>query len=132
MTAVLPGTPTAAKWTSRDNNHRMDVQFDGGPEWVSYRRDRHNDLMNQVTAIITPDNHVRPKRPASDMYDKITSEFWRRVANHYNVSVDRARTHMLVTGTVPVAVQNLWGKATALMDGADVNEDDIVDDNNWR
>ena len=63
MMAELPGTPTAAKYVSRDS-FRVEVQYDAtGDEWHHYRRDRHRDVVEAVEAVITPEAYVPPPAP---------------------------------------------------------------------
>lgn len=59
----LPGAVTGAKYTSRDNDFRMEVEYDNDGVWHPYRRDRHAELMALVEAEVTPDAHVPPPEP---------------------------------------------------------------------
>jgi len=120
---------TSAKYTSRDNSFRMEVEYDNGDP-VYYRRDRHELEMAEVEAEVTPTAFVNPKRAPLELQSQITGKFWEKVAAHFGVPVDRAQTQVGIMGA-PAAVQTLWSKATALMDGPDINEDDINDDSNW-
>lgn len=120
---------TAARWASRDN-FRLEYQEDGGPEWVHIKGLDHPQRAVVLAAIPSPDAYVPTRKPGIERMDDITAEFWRRVAAHYGVSIDRARTHVGVMGA-PAAVQALWQKATTLMDAPAVNIDDIKDDGSW-
>lgn len=55
----LPGIPTAAKWVSSDN-FRLEVQYNNNPQWYHYRTDRHASIVQDVIAIITPEEYIPP------------------------------------------------------------------------
>ena len=121
-------TITSAQWWSRDN-YRLSYVEDGVTKKTRSDKPEYAIVLQ---AIPSPDPYVYPDLDENDKKGSVTQEFWRRVAAHFGVEVDRAKTHMLITGTIPAEVSALWTKATALMDGGVLKQADVESDGNWQ
>lgn len=116
----------SAKYISRDN-HRIEYVEDGV---TKYTKTDHKDYQRVLDAV-TPDAYEYPDIDMVVLEEAVIGEFWRRVALHYGISEERARTHIAITGTVPVAVQNLWTKATNFMNRPAAKRAEVIDEANW-
>ena len=116
---------TDAKYTSRDG-WRLTYVEDG--ELKHLRGDHPSFAAFIASNTVGP--FEEPVRAGMQFQAMITSKFWDKVAGHFGVPVDRARTHIGIMGSPP-AVQALWQKATALMDSPGITRDDVDDEINW-
>lgn len=116
---------TSAKYISRDH-WRIEYVEDGE---TKYTRGDQPEFPVIVASVAVADYAETP-RAGLEHQDRITSKFWDKVAAHFGVSVDRAKTHIAIMGA-PQAVQDYWTKATALMDSPALTKADIEDESNW-
>ncbi len=117
---------TSAQYTSSDG-YRIKYVEDGVEKRT---KQGHPDYDRVLAAIPVPDPFVEAPLKGVEYMNEITHEFWRRVALEYGVSINRAKTHVMVNGA-NAAVTALWNKASTLMDSTSVTRAGIEDDTSW-
>lgn len=116
---------TSAKYISKDN-WRVEYVEDGETKHMKST----DPGFPALQASVPIDPYVETPKSGMEYQERITAKFWQKVADHFNVPVTRAQTHVGVMGA-PAAVQTLWQKATALMDNPSLTKADIDNEGNW-
>ena len=118
---------TQARYISSDE-YRMEWIEDG----VTYQLKGfdHPDRARILAAIPNPTPHVKPALSTYKRTQEVTAEFWRRVAVHFGVPVEYAKTRVILEGS-NATVDALWAKAKTLMNSSTTNITDVKDNGSW-
>lgn len=119
-------TITSAVFWSSDN-YRISYVEDGVTKKI---KGFDNPLRDVIAAAVTIQPFVVPPMLIDETRPAIVAEFWRRVAAHFGVHPDEARTHLIVNGA-PQEVIDLWAKARVLTVETTVPPD-FRDDGHWQ